>query len=67
MMGDNAEYSTGDGAISYDYLTFIKLGGSLVSDKTKEETLRREVLDRIVRYDQLVKPSSGIFQTPEVM
>lgn len=28
---------------------FIKLGGSLISDKTKPETLRGEVLDRIAR------------------
>lgn len=33
-----------------DRLVFIKLGGSLISDKTKPETLRGEVLDRIARY-----------------
>ena len=32
-----------------DRLVFIKLGGSLISDKTKPETLRGEVLDRIAR------------------
>lgn len=31
-------------------LVFIKLGGSLVSDKTKPETLRADVLSRIARY-----------------
>ena len=31
-------------------LVFIKLGGSLVTDKTKPETLREEVLDQIARW-----------------
>ena len=31
------------------HLVFIKLGGSLVSDKTKPETLRKDVLARIAR------------------
>ena len=31
-------------------LVFIKLGGSLVSDKTKPEALRKDVLCRIARY-----------------
>ncbi|CAM9192583.1 unnamed protein product [Scytosiphon promiscuus] len=30
-------------------IVFVKLGGSLISDKTKPETLRGEVLDRIAR------------------
>lgn len=33
-------------------LLLIKLGGSLISDKTKPETLRQDVLDRIARYQQ---------------
>lgn len=40
-----------DGAIrdTAHRLVFIKLGGSLVSDKTKPETLRKDVLARIAR------------------
>lgn len=34
-------------------LVFIKLGGSLVSDKTKPETLRADVLARIARYPRV--------------
>lgn len=35
-------------------LVFIKLGGSLVSDKTEKETLRGDVLARISRYNRTI-------------
>lgn len=46
MAGDTPEGGAGFPA---GPLVFIKLGGSLVSDKTKPETLREDVLDRIAR------------------
>lgn len=46
-----AAYGSEDGVVrdAEHRLVFIKLGGSLVSDKTKPETLRKDVLARIAR------------------
>lgn len=56
LRASTSQYSHHDDAINCPMeakpspLVFIKLGGSLVTDKTKPETLREEVLDQIARW-----------------
>lgn len=52
MGEENAVERVADEVVPCGRLMFIKLGGSLISDKTKPETLRQDVLDRIARYRQ---------------